>query len=197
MIYNDAAYNDAAFRNQEWFFQLLVWFDFLIDPIPRIVLETGTHRGAGARRWAEFFDEVHTVELSKELYEHASLKYKDYKNITFYHDKSPDFLRKLLPQLNEQCIVFLDAHGSGGDTTFDENVGRFGSPLLDEISAIRDCANIDPIIVIDDCDDLGTMNYPTKLEIEDAILAINPNYNVELNIPKHLLLSRGTGLAYL
>ena len=53
------------------------------------------------------------------------------------------------------------------------------------------------MIIIDDCDDLGTLNYPSKQQVENAVLEINPDYCVELDIPKELLMSRGTGIAYL
>ena len=186
------------FNNQFWFFQLLVWLDFLTHPIPSTVIETGTFAGAGAVRWATFFDNVYTVELSEDLYTTTKKKYNSLKNISFYNDSSPLFLKKLLPTINERCIIFLDAHGSGGETTYDEIHGRYGSPILDELAAIKEYSSIDNhIIIIDDCDDLGTMNYPSRQQVEDAILEINSEYCVELDIPKHLLMSRGTGIAYL
>ena len=40
-------------------------------------------------------------------------------------------------------------------------------------------------------------NYPSKHQVEETVLEINPDYCVELDIPKHLLMSRGTGIVYL
>lgn len=186
------------FSNQFWFFQLLVWLDFLVDPIPNIVIETGTHRGWGAFRWSRFFDAVHTVELSEELYNSSREKYGHIDSITFHNNSSPEFLKEILPTIEDRCIIFLDAHGSGGDTVYDEEVGRYGSPVLDELLAIKDFSTRnDHIIIYDDADDLGTRNYPTKQQVANAILDINSDYCVELDIPKHLLTSRGTGIAYL
>jgi hypothetical protein len=152
----------------------------------------------GAVRWATFFDKVHTVELSEELYNQAKTKYENYDNINFYNDSSPRFLENILPTIDERCIIFLDAHGSGGETTYDEKYGRYGSPILDELAAIKTFSSIqNHVLVIDDCDDLDTMNYSTKQQVEEAALEINPDYYVELDIPKHLLMSRGTGIIYL
>lgn len=183
------------FHNQHWFFQLLVFLDNISKDVD-VVLETGTYKGAGAFRWWTFFNEVHTVEFSADLYEQASHTYREFDDIYFYNDTSPNFLKDILTHETRKCIIFLDAHGSGGDTSFDDNYGRFGSPLLDELEAIKVSSRKDHIIIIDDCDDLGTLNYPSKDDIRNAILEINPNYQIFLNIPKRLLASRGTGIAF-
>jgi cephalosporin hydroxylase len=186
------------FENQFWFFQLVVWLDFLADPLPDTVIETGTHHGSGAFRWSRFFNAVHTVELSEELYNSSRKKYGHIDSITFHNNNSIDFLKEFLPKTEDRCIIFLDAHGSGGDTVYDEEVGRYGSPVLGELLAIKDFSvRNDHIIIVDDCDDLGTMNYPSKHQVEEVILEINPDYYIELDIPKHLLMSRGTGIIYL
>jgi hypothetical protein len=187
------------FSNQFWFFQLLVWLDFLVDPIPNIVIETGTHRGWGAFRWSRFFDDVHTVELSEELYNSSCEKYGHIDSITFHNNNSVDFLKEFLSKTEDRCIIFLDAHGSGGDTVYDEEVGRYGSPVIGELRAIKDySARNDHIIIIDDCDTFGTLNYPSKQQLENEILDINSDYCVELNVPRNLLISpHGTGIAYL
>ena len=186
------------FENQYWFFQLLVWLDFLADPLPNTVIETGTHHGAGAFRWSRFFDTVHTVELSEELYQGNLKRYGHIDSINFHMGSSVEFLTEFLPTVDDRCIIMLDAHGSGGDTTFDESVGRYGSPVLGELLAIKEnSSRNDHVIIIDDTDDFGTLDYPSKNEVEDLALEINPNYCVELDIPKNLLMSRGTGLIYL
>ena len=186
------------FVNQQWFLQLVVWLEFVANPVPNTVIETGTHTGHGAVRFATYFDNVHTVELSEDLYNETKSKYSHIPNINFYNNSSPEFLREILSTMEERCIIFLDAHGSGGDTVYDDRYGRYGTPLLDELSAIKESSKLNNhVIVIDDCDDLGTMSYPSANEVESAIMEINSNYCVELDIPKSLLLSRGTGIAYL
>tara|TARA_Y100000996_G_scaffold407626_1_gene385475 strand:- start:4919 stop:5557 length:639 start_codon:yes stop_codon:yes gene_type:complete len=194
------------FEGQYWFFQLIVWLDFLADPLPNTVIETGTYRGSGAYRWSKFFDTVHTVELSEELYLDNLKKYGHINSINFHMGSSIEFLTEFLPTMDDRCIIMLDAHGSGQDTTFDESVGRYGSPVIGELLAIKENSiRNDHVIIIDDTDDFdseivyddGKTNYPTKSQVRDAVLEINPNYCVELDIPKNLLLSRGTGLIYL
>jgi hypothetical protein len=186
------------FEGEEWFFQLMVWLDFLTHPTPHTVIETGTHTGRGSVRFATFFENVHTVELSEDLYNNTKEKYKHLENISYYNNSSPEFLGDILSTMTERCIIFLDAHGSGGDTAYDERYGRYGTPVLAELASIKKSSILNNhVIIVDDCDDLGTMNYPSRQQVEDAILEINPDYYIELDIPKHLLMSRGTGIAYL
>ena len=174
-----------------------MWLDFFgPQPLPDVVIETGTHHGAGAFRWSKLVDHVHTIELGEDLHLSSKEKYKDVSNITFHHGSSAEVLREILPSIDERLIIFLDAHGSGGDTVFDDSVGRFGSPLLGELKAIKECSpRNDHVIIIDDTDDLNTLNYPTTQEIEAALLDINPDYHIELHPQKMLLMSRGTGIA--
>ena len=107
-------------------------------------------------------------------------------------------LGDILSTITERCIIFLDAHGSGGDTVYDERYGRYGTPVLDELASIKNSSKLtNHIILIDDCDDLGTLKYPSRQQVENAILEINSDYYIELDIPKQLLMSRGTGIAYL
>jgi len=186
------------FKGAEWFFQLMVWLDFLVHPIPHTIIETGTLHGHGAVRFATFFENVHTVELSEDLYNDTKKKYNHLKNIYFYNNSSPEFLGDILSTMKERCIIYLDAHGSGGETVYDERYGRYGTPVLDELLSIKKESRLNNhIILIDDCDDLGTMNYPSREQVEDALLEINSNYCIEFDIPKGLLLSRGTCIAYL
>lgn len=192
-----ADFDFDEFEGQFWFFQLLVWVDFLAGDMPKTVLETGTHHGAGAFRWSKVSETVHTTELSESLFLAAQERYKNEESIHFHNLASPAFLREVLPHITERCLIFLDAHGSGGDTTFDDSVGRYGSPILDELLAIKESSTRnDHVIVIDDCDDIGTMDYPTKQEVCKALWAINEEYEIDLDTPRHLLLSRGTGIAY-
>lgn len=195
----DDLYKNVLFQpvgHRYWFFQLLVWLDVLSPEVPKCVIETGTNLGYGAYTWSMFFDEVHTVELSEKLYNQAKNTYGHVSNITFYNDTSDSFLAEVLPTKTESCIIFLDAHGSGGETTFDDRDGRFGSPIIRELQTIKQhSTRNDHIILIDDLEDCALPDYPSKNDIREALLDINPDYHIELDLPLHLMLSRGTGMA--
>ena len=135
-----------------------------------ILVETGTHRGEGAHAWSTLFNEVHTIELSDSLYDHC-IKTYDLPNVNFIKAASTDVLKELVEGITENYLLLLDAHGSGGDTTFDERVGRFGAPVLQEIECVR--SNPPEWILVDDLSDFESINtYPTKQAVIEKALEI-------------------------
>ena len=132
-----------------------------------VLVETGTHRGAGAEAWATIFNKVHTIELSHTLYSYCKNTY-DFSNVNFIHGASTDVLGQLVQSIEDKYVLFLDAHGSGGDTTFDERVGRFGSPVLEEIECVK--VNPPEYILVDDLSDFDSIeSYPTVQEIIEKV----------------------------
>jgi len=116
-----------------------------------ILVETGTYKGDTARICSEKFEKVYTIELSEELYKYCKEKYKNIKNIEFHQGNSPEKLKEIINKIKEKYILFLDAHGSGGDTTFFNKYGRYGTPILEELEAVK--TNPPDIIIIDDYKD--------------------------------------------
>jgi len=111
----------------------------------RDFVETGTYYGRTAKKMAELFQKVWTIELSRELYNRTKNDSKQYSNIEFFFGDSPFVLPSILKQVRKPSIFWLDAHWSGENTT----KGTKECPVLDEISLIReDCVN--HVIFIDD-----------------------------------------------
>jgi predicted O-methyltransferase YrrM len=148
------------------------------DNLPKIWIETGTYKGHSTKSFAEVFDHVYTIEIKPELTEEAKEYCKDFDNITYLNGPSPTVLNELLPTLKETYAIFLDAHHSGGDTGLDEKYGAHGTPLEEELAIIGKYSK-DGLIVIDDCVDLGSYNYPTPQKLETVMKGINGNYKVE------------------
>lgn len=142
-----------------------------VDPKEiRLCIETGTHRGWGTERWASFFDEVITIELSEELFKYCKETY-DLKNVKFLQGSSNEVLEDIIDEITCPYFLFLDAHGSGGDTTFDHNIGRFGSPVIKEIQAVKE--KPPEIIAVDDLVDFENIpSYPTPEEIKKEVSKI-------------------------
>ena len=113
--------------------------------IPEVFVETGTYLGDTTAGAARHFREVHTVELSEELYKKARARFKDVKNITCHQGNSPDVLRELIIKIDEPAVFFLDAHWSGGVTAH----GEVEVPLLEELGIINS-RNLEDIVIIDD-----------------------------------------------
>lgn len=139
------------------------------EKIP-LCVETGTHRGWGTEQWAKLFKKVITIELSAELFSYCTDTY-DLPNVNFLQGSSHDVLSDIIGDINEKYFLFLDAHGSGGDTTYDESVGRFGAPVLKEIQAVSD--NPPEILVLDDLSDFNNISsYPSPEEIHKEVSKI-------------------------
>jgi hypothetical protein len=113
--------------------------------LPDVFVETGTYRGDTTAGAAALFREVHTIELSRELYERARERFKDTENVTCHHGDSAKVLRALAPTINEPAVFYLDAHWAGGNTAR----GEVEAPLLEEIDSIMARSQKD-VVVIDD-----------------------------------------------
>lgn len=108
-------------------------------------IETGTFKGATSRWAADYFTKVFSIELSKELFNEATEKYRLLENIIFKYGNSSDEIVKILTDLKEPAIFWLDAHHCSQNTA-----GKgFQAPILDELNAISKSA-YDHFILIDD-----------------------------------------------
>jgi hypothetical protein len=151
-------------------------------------VETGTYLGDTTSNAAAIFDEIHTIELSKELCLKAKARFKDYKNVTVYQGDSGVVLRHVLPNIRGRSLFYLDGHYSGHVTA----KGFSFTPVLEELEAIENANKSDSIILIDDirvfqdsCYPekplallLGLGAYPELKELVGAILKINPAYQI-------------------
>lgn len=96
-------------------------------------IETGTYKG-GTARWASpIFEQVFTVEGSKELYELSKINLNALGNVRLIHSDS----RKVLPDIIKSSpaprMFWLDAHYTGGLDSYGE-VEQ--CPLIEEILSI-------------------------------------------------------------
>jgi hypothetical protein len=108
-------------------------------------VETGTYYGDTAIWASKNFENVLTIEYSKELYEHTRIKYQNIDNIIFLFGDSRSQLSELIASLDSPAIFWLDAHWSGG-LTYGENDQ---CPLLEEINLINN-SQFEHFILIDD-----------------------------------------------
>lgn len=157
----------------------------------KIFIETGTFTGDGIQCALDAgFEKVYSCDINSEYVENAREKYKDF-DVTVENIESQDFLKKILPTINERVVIFLDAHSMPYDM-YDQNRG-FGPdtvkdgvapcPLEKELSAIKDHPIKDHIILIDDfqCFDTWMFEGLGFDDINDQIVEINSKYKAKLN----------------
>jgi hypothetical protein len=140
-------------------------------------VETGTYLG-GTSIWAsKHFDEVHTIEISEEIYNSTSKKYKDVKNVFFYLGDSKNVLPEIMPKIKSSAVFWLDGHWCGRNTGGKNNE----CPIFDELNQAIKVEN--PVILIDDLRyflgpnpfDYGE-NYPTLHSIINFLNDNLPNH---------------------
>ena len=146
-----------------------------------IFVETGTFFGDSALAFSEYFDSVFTVELLPSA--DKSQRYKEIQqtttNIKFIFGNSGDVLKDILSNIeNKRCVFLLDAHNGNS------------SPLREELNAILHYSKInDHVIIIDDCSDLGSGNWPTFDELKEILSQINSNYKIyETGVGRRVLI---------
>jgi hypothetical protein len=108
-------------------------------------VETGTFRGKTSRWAAGIFRDVITIENSRELFESSKETLLNYKNIHPLFGSSPLQLSKVISEIKQPSLFWLDAHWCGGRTYGEDDP----CPLLDEIRIVKQ-SGYDHILMIDD-----------------------------------------------
>lgn len=107
-------------------------------------IETGTYLGNTSVWASNHFENVHTIEISEEIYSNTSKKYQYIKNIHFYLGDSKNVLPIIIPKINGSAIFWLDGHWCGRNTG-----GKFNEcPIFDELNQAIKVES--PVILIDD-----------------------------------------------
>jgi len=152
------------------------------------LVETGTGPGAiTVNNLKGYLDQIHSIELSEEIFrENVGLLSND-KNVRLYLGDSAIILSDIVHNnIDRKCIIWLDAHYSGGITGKSNDFGE--CPILKEIEILGNFIT-PPIILIDDCDyflekppadNHKQEDWPSFDQIEEKILGINKNYKSEL-----------------
>src|SRR5919197_4861798 len=94
----------------------------------KVFVETGTYEGDSLQAATDFFDELHTIELSDELFARAAERFEGSPQVQVHHGSSPDVLGELSGRLRRRSVLYwLDAHWCGEDSAR----GEVECPLLD------------------------------------------------------------------
>lgn len=104
----------------------------------RTIVESGTFRGATAAALGDLGLPVHTIEIDRDCYQHASAALAERKNVTVHHGCSAEVLPRLLEAIERPALFYLDAHWNDD------------WPLLTELGAIARHGLSDAVIVFHD-----------------------------------------------
>ena len=144
----------------------------------KIFIETGTYLGEMVYALRNKFDTLYTIELSLYLFKTSKKRFSDCKNINFLLGDSGIELAKVVTQITNPAIFWLDGHYSGGIT----EKGKLETPILKELQSI--CTSpYSHVILIDDARCFGNPefpDYPSIQELKDYILKLKYRSNFEI-----------------
>lgn len=121
-------------------------------------VETGTKEGWMIEMVANRFEKIYSIELDESLYQRAREHFKNEKHIKLLHGDSAIEIRKILSEINEPTLFWLDAHNSGMITAGN-------SPIIRELEAIFTHPIKNHTVLIDDARhfDLKTISEMRKM----------------------------------
>jgi hypothetical protein len=131
-------------------------------------VETGTHLGDAVAAAKELgYEKCYSVEYHFPLYSDAVERFKEDNSIKILLGSGEEELEKILPEIDERCLFYLDAHdtfGTGG-----------GVPTHKELEVIEKHHIKNHTIIIDDV----PIYFGDGTDLANRLLKINPNYIIE------------------
>jgi hypothetical protein len=141
------------------------------------LVETGTYMGDMVEAQKARFKKIISIELGVDLYMKAKKRFENDKNVFIVQGDSGKVLPKILLELNEPAIFWLDGHYSAGITA----KGEKECPIFEELEAILNSNKFDHILLIDDARCfLGKGDYPTIEKLTEFIKSKDERYQVEV-----------------
>ena len=139
-----------------------------------ILVETGTYKGDMILAQKDFFKKIYSIELSPALFEKAKKRFRNYPSVTLLQGNSGDVIAKVLAELSEPAVFWLDGHYSGGITAKIEKY----SPINEELQTLISNNRLQHVILIDDARGFtGEHGYPTIDEVKEMTAKYFPGYH--------------------
>jgi len=130
----------------------------------RVLVETGTYRGDMVAAMRAHFSRIYSIELDGALCADAQKRFARQPHITILQGDSGVVLGRLLPEITESCLFWLDGHYSEGVTA----KGEHNTPIRQELDAIsRHMSLAQDVVLIDDARCFtGQDDYPRLAEVQ-------------------------------
>ena len=141
-----------------------------------VLIETGTFLGEMIEAHKNNFKKIFSIELGEKLFEKAKKKFRGSPHIHLLQGDSGIVLHKLMPEIDEPVLFWLDGHYSEGITA----LGEKECPVREELDAILP-NKFKHVILIDDARMFnGTHDYPTIEEIKKILENTGKKFDVEI-----------------
>lgn len=110
-------------------------------------IESGSYLGNGIENAVNAgFKHIYSIELSDKYYNICKKKFESNSNVTIIKGDSCEVLFDLIKDINEPITFWLDGHYSCDDTA----LGKYWTPLIQELEQIKNHSIKNHIIIIDD-----------------------------------------------
>ena len=128
-----------------------------------ILVETGTYKGDMIFAQMDSFEKIYSIELSQVLFDKAKKRFQKHPKISLLQGNSGEIIDKVLKELKEPAILWLDGHYSGGITASSEKY----CPVNEELEVVIAHNQLQHIILIDDARCFtGEYSYPAISELK-------------------------------
>jgi len=139
-------------------------------------VETGTYLGDMVEAQKERFKKVISIELGKDLYEKAVLRFQNDPQVTLLQGDSGRLLKDVVADLKEAALFWLDGHYSAGITAkADKN-----TPIVEELKTIFSSPLAHGILIDDARHFTGKEDYPSIDQIAFLVKEYSPDRKVEV-----------------
>lgn len=140
------------------------------------LVETGTYYGEMIAAVGSHFQRIYSIELDARLAKLAQQRFCGNARVEIIEGDSQKVVPRLLQQINERCLWWLDAGYCGW-------IGELGNPnrLGSELSSILSDRRFPHIVLMDDADGVnGEGGSPTLDELIGSIQSNYPDRRVEV-----------------
>lgn len=143
----------------------------------RTFVETGTFTGEMVHAVRRRFDRIVTIELSSHLHAAAAARFAREPHIAVLQGDSGVLLPRLLEDLREPALFWLDGHFMGGESAR----GQIDTPIAAEMTAVLRHDVRGHVVLVDDARLFdGTDGYPTLSALRARVLQERPDTRIEV-----------------
>jgi hypothetical protein len=128
----------------------------------KVLVETGTYLGDTLWFFRNEFAQMYSIEVQPDLARLARERFANRPGIKIVEGDSAECLQRIVPEITEPCVYWLDGHYSAGLT----GRGSSDCPIWGEFKAIVSAGKAPALILIDDARCFGVdKDYPSLAEL--------------------------------
>jgi hypothetical protein len=139
-------------------------------------IETGTMEGHMVKAAKPHVKKVYSIELDDFRFNVCRFRFLLCRHVTVFKGDSAEVLSDLLGRVSGPALFWLDAHFSCDDAIRPE----IETPIMQELSSIKNHQVKSHIILIDDVRSFGQGDYPSIETVIEFIKSINSRYHIRI-----------------